>query len=131
MIQALLKEVEGLGCEVTREGYMLKLHDPSVLTKVHKSKLKEAKMDILQLIDRQEQARLNGWLVYSYGEAYEMRVGQRNYVYVFAETNGTYTVWRGTFGHEAYPVREKIIIQGVSFEVAFEKATNYVRWVKK
>ncbi|TWI56102.1 hypothetical protein [Halalkalibacter nanhaiisediminis] len=130
MIRALLKEIEGLGCAVTREGDMLKLHDPRLLTNMHRNRLKESKVDILELLEQEVEARRKGWLVYPYREAYEMRVGKNNIVYIFAEANGTYIVWRGTWRHKAYPIKDKTIIQGVSFAVAFEKANNYVRWFK-
>lgn len=131
MIQALLKEVEGLGCAVSQEMDKLKLHDPRLLTDNIKQRLKKYKTEILKLFEQQEKARSKGWLVYPNGAAYEKQVSRNSFVYLFLENDGTYTAWRGTWREKDCPDREKVIIRKVDFETAFQRANKYVEWFAK
>jgi hypothetical protein len=131
MISSLLWEVEALGCTVMSEEDKLKLDNASVLTSVHKERLREHKTKILKFFEQQEQARTLGWLVYPFGEAFERRLGRNSYVYLFQEKNGRYTVWRGTWRDKQSADKEKVVIENVDFEKAFEKANSYVNWFSK
>lgn len=131
MIQALLNEVEALGCAVSREMDNIKLHDPRPLTDKIKQRLRKHKTEILELFERQEKAKAKGWIVYPNGESYEKQVSRNSFVYIFSEPNGSYTVWRGTWREKKSPASEKIIIRKVDFETAFQRANKYIEWFRK
>lgn len=131
MIQALLREFESLGCAVTAEEGNLKLHDPRFLTIEHKNKIKHVKNKVLELFNQQDRAKRKGWIVYPFGEAYEIKVGRNSTVFMFLERDGNFTVWRGTWRDKDSPEKEKVIVQGVNFDTAFERANKYVDWFRK
>lgn len=128
MIHQLLKEVEGLGCVVSSEMKKLKLHDPRPITNEIRELLKKNKSEIIKLLDQQEKARKEGWIVYHYGEVYEKQISLNSFVYLFLEEDGTYTAWRGTWREVTSPYSQKIIIQKVDFETAYKRANNYIEW---
>jgi hypothetical protein len=131
MIQSLLKEIEGIGCAVEVEGDKLKLLDPRPLTNDMKSQLREHKPVILEMFEREETVKKQGWIAFPYGEGYEKQISRNTSVFIFLEDDGTYTVWRATWYEGAAPAKESTIVERVDFETAFERANNYVQWFQK
>ncbi|MGX1402385.1 hypothetical protein AB7M70_011858 [Bradyrhizobium japonicum] len=131
MISTLLREVEKAGCSVIPENGQLKLENAGVLASVLKEQLRERKVKILERFEQQGQARKLGWIVYPYGEAYEKRIGRNSSVYLFEEENGSWTVWRGTWKDKRSAETEKLVIENVNFEKAFDKANSYASWFLK
>lgn len=128
MITAILHEVENAGCIITAAGNKLKLHDPGVLKNELIETLKSHKQAILVNLRQQEVATKNGWIVYPFGEAYEKQVSTNSLVFLFQETDGTFTVWRGTWKGGSFPKTEKVLISNVEFDEAFKRANNYANW---
>lgn len=131
MIQALLEQIENLGCALSCEKDMIKLHDPRPITDEIRKQLIKHKSEIIKVLKQQEQASKEGWIVYPFGKAFEKQVSRNSFVYLFLEDDGTYTAWRGTWREEDTPYTQKVIIQRADFQTAFQRAINYVEWFTK
>ncbi|KGP59371.1 hypothetical protein NP92_14550 [Anoxybacillus gonensis] len=131
MICSILRQVEQYGSVLSKEGDRLKVENPGALPDLLKQQIRLHKPKLLEYFSLEEQARNSGWLVYPYGECFEKHVALYSYVFIFAEQNDTYTVWRGTWHDNSHPSKEKIIVEMVDLKTALQRAENYVKWFQK
>lgn len=131
MICRLLREVRKYGGFLSKEGDKLRLEQSEPIPEPLKEQLRTHKKELLAVLAYEEEAKKRKWLALPDGMGFEKRLSPSSAIYIFREDDGSYTVWRGTWGDQTRPYSEKTIIEGVDFKTAFDKANNYVQWFQK
>jgi hypothetical protein len=131
MICWLLREVRKYGGFLSKEGDKLRLEQFGIIPEPLKEQLRAHKKELLAVLTYEEEARKQNWLVLPDGMGFEKRLSSSSAIYIFREDDGSYTVWRGTWGDQKQPYSEKTIVENVDFKTAFDKANSYVEWFQQ
>lgn len=76
-----------------------------------------------------EIARKSNWIIIKNSEVFEKVISKNSGIYILKD-GSKWCVWRGYWILGIIrPIKEKVIIENVSFYVAIRRANNYLNWL--
>src|SRR3954471_1505854 len=121
----LIQAVEQVGCEMVPEGENIRVMDIASLPASLKEKIREHKTKILEVLNRDNQARKEGFIIGLPGQVYFLSINKNNILYI-EQLNGNWELWRETYQEGgSRSISIKVIYSGSKFENVILKAKSY------
>jgi hypothetical protein len=131
LISNLLHEVYHYGIDLWVEDDKLKYRAGEGGFPEHlKEAVKQHKLILMDRLRENEMAFKDGWDMLQFGESYSKRVSYSSEIYIFRESDGLCSLWRGYWRQdEPEPYQENTLTKGVGFHEAFRRGNDYIQWL--
>lgn len=127
----IIQTAEQIGCEMMPEGENIRVMNIDFLPALLKLKIREHKRQILDILNRDAQAKKAGLVIGLTGQVYFCSINSKSAVYM-EQTNGHWELWRETY-HDGR--RHSASIQVICIDSEFDKtilrAKGYFASVEK
>lgn len=127
----LVEYLSSIGHELSVEGEQIRIKRGKHLPPQLKEQVKQNKPEIIEMLERDQEARKIHFLVGITGTLYSKSVSRKSVVYI-EQFNDIWKSWRETYREERkQAVSYKTICEDESFYYVLQKASDYFKYIER
>ncbi|WP_147535652.1 hypothetical protein [Bacillus marasmi] len=130
-LQKLMERVEAFGCELSLEGEQLRIKHGKRLSGLLKEQIKQNKQALIEILNRDQVARANHFLIGLRGTLYFKSVSKQSVVYI-EQINDKWRAWRETYqSNSERSVSHKVIFEDAIFNYVLLRSKGYFDYIDR